>query len=85
MIKKLLILFIPIAIACAQEDSTEFSVNEAIVDKEVTQEVSQEIDSVKYNIPWLDSFSINNTLFNRVKPPIGYFRKMIKMEILLIG
>ncbi len=75
MIKKLLILFIPIAIACAQEDSTEFSVNEAIVDKEVTQEVSQEIDSVKYNIPWLDSFSINNTLFNRVKPPIGYFRK----------
>ena len=75
MMKKLLILFIPIAIACAQDDSVEFMVNDAEVKKVLTQEVTQELDSVKYNIPWLDSFSIKNTLFNRVKPPSGYFRK----------
>jgi len=72
---KLLILFMPIATACAQEDSTEFLVNEAAEERVIIEEVPQELDSVKYNIPWLDSFSINNTLINRVDLPSGYFRK----------
>lgn len=73
--KKLLVLFISIATACAQEDSVEFLASDPEVEKMVTQEVTRKIDSVTYNIPWLDSFSVHNTLFNRIKPPSGYFRK----------
>ena len=72
---KLLILFIPIATACAQQDSTEILVNEAAVELAIVEEVPKESDTIKYNIPWLDSFSINNTLINRVELPSGYFRK----------
>ncbi len=72
---KLLILFIPIATACAQQDSTEFIVNEATVEPVIIEEPPKELDSIKYNIPWLDSFSINNTLINRVDMPSGCFRK----------
>ena len=75
---KLLILFVPIAVACAQQDSTEFLVNEAAVESVIIEEVPKELDSVKYNIPWLDSFSINNTLINRVDVPSEYFRKKEK-------
>ena len=72
---KLLILFIPIAASCAQQDSIEFSVNQGVAERVIIEEVPKHLDSIKYNIPWLDSFSINNTLINRVGPPIGYFRK----------
>jgi hypothetical protein len=75
---KLLILFVPIAVACAQQGSTEFLVNEAAVESVIIEEVPKELDSVKYNIPWLDSFSINNTIINRVDVPSGYFRKKEK-------
>ena len=72
---KLLILFIPIAAACAQQNSTELLVNEATLESVIIEEPTKELDSIKYNIPWLDSFSINNTLINRVDLPSGYFRK----------
>ena len=75
---KLLILFIPIAAACAQQDSTKFLVNEAVVESVIIDEPPKELDSIRYNLPWLDSFSINNTLINRVDVPTGYFRKKDK-------
>jgi len=36
-----------------------------------------EIDSIKYNLAWLDSFKVENTLINRVEVPVGFkrFRK----------
>lgn len=72
---KLLILFIPIAAACAQQNPTELLVNEATLESVIIKEPPKRLDSIKYNIPWLDSFSINNTLINRVDLPSGYFRK----------
>jgi len=72
---KLLIIFVPFAVACAQEDTSAVLVNEAIVEPVVIEHAPVLIDSAKYDLPWLDTFSIENTIINRVIAPKGYFRE----------
>jgi len=72
---KLLIIFIPFAVACAQDETSNTLANEAIVEQVIIEVTPRSLDSAKYDLPWLDTFSIENTLVNRVAAPDGYFRK----------
>lgn len=46
--------------------------NQPTIEEETT---IPSIDTTKYNLFWLDSFAIENTLINRIPAPTGYHRK----------
>jgi len=72
--KYLVLFLLPISIACGQVSSENKSTDSANL-VNVNFSINSPLDSSFYNVPWLDSFSIENTIINRIELPDGFTRE----------
>lgn len=73
------IVFISLT-ACGQvEEQQSIESHEPVTVKEVVK-VAPEPDLFKYQFPWLDSFSVENTIINRIEAPYGYEREKTEVN-----
>ncbi len=78
MIRKLLLVVIVAAHfnSCSQAPANPIRVNEggdSIVELNETVQLEM-VDSTRYTYKWLNNYSVENTIVNRIEVPAGYYR-----------